>query len=234
MIEHPVPRQITTFEFKLIGELTVKQFGYLLFGSIAAIVVYFLVPSFAFLNFVAAAIPALIGIAFAFVPINERPLETWLKNFITRLISPTQYFFKKHNRPPKILMGVTLPPRDLSKQHLLAKQKLEEYMQNKQKTAAEQSAIVAADTVTSQKQNDLKKLIFEVNSKAPNHKSDIFPNKATFDVAGKHLVKRVWRDTFYVLRYTLLVLWPFRQPRRLLERWSIKSARWQPRRLRGR
>jgi hypothetical protein len=162
MIEHPVPRQITTFEFKLIGELTIKQFGFLLFGSIGAIVLYFLVPGFAFLNIIVAAVPALLGIGFAFFPINERPMDIWLKNLINRLLSPTQYYFKKNNRPPKILMGVVLPPRDISKQHLLAQQKLNDYLQSKQKTTpAELSQ--KATTDEKRKEQAMKELIFTVN-----------------------------------------------------------------------
>ncbi len=37
--------------------------------------------------------------ALAFLPINDRPMEVWLRNLWKRLNSPTQYFFHKNNPP---------------------------------------------------------------------------------------------------------------------------------------
>ncbi len=127
MEQHPIPRQITTFEFKLVGQLTVRQFLYLALASGAAVSLFFLVPKILFLNFLAATIPVLFGIGFAFVPINDRPMELWVRNLIKRLTSPTQYYFRKHNRPPRIMMGITLPPKEVMLEYLKAKQKLEAY-----------------------------------------------------------------------------------------------------------
>jgi len=135
MQEHPIPRQITTFEFKLIGELTIKQFGFLASGIGLGALLFFLVPKFIYLNFIVASVPTLLGIGFAFVPINERPMDIWLKNLFKRLFSPTQYFYRKNNRPPKILLGLQLPPREVLLQHIKAQQSLNEYMQKKPKTS---------------------------------------------------------------------------------------------------
>lgn len=133
MQEHPVPRQITTFEFKLIGEMTVKQFGYIAFAAAFAVIIYFLVPNVFFLNLVLAAIPALLGIGFAFVPINDRPMDLWLRNLFKRLFSPTQYYYRKNNPPPKILLGLQLPPREILLQYIKAQQSLNEYLEKKPK-----------------------------------------------------------------------------------------------------
>ena len=129
MQEHPIPRQITTFEFKLIGEMTVKQFGYLAFGIACAAILYFLAPKVLFLNLILAIILAALGFGFAFVPINDRPMDIWLKNMFKRLFSPTQYFYRKNNQPPKILLGLQLPPREVLLQHVKAQQSLNEYLQ---------------------------------------------------------------------------------------------------------
>lgn len=153
MQEHPVPRQITTFEFKLIGELTLKQFGYLVFGVVIAIILYFISPKILFLNFLLAAIPALVGIGFAFVPINERPMEIWLKNLFKRLTSPTQFYYRKNNSPPKILLGITLPPREVLLQHIQAQQKLNEYLQKKPKTTQENTEQIVDTELVRRKQN---------------------------------------------------------------------------------
>ncbi|MEK9179640.1 MAG: PrgI family protein [Patescibacteria group bacterium] len=158
MQEHPIPRQITTFEFKLIGELTLKQFGFLAFGSVVTLIVYFLVPGFLYLNFIIAAVPALLALGFAFVPVNERPMDVWLKNLILRLSSPTQYYFKKNNLPPKILLGVTLPPRALQQQHVEAKQMLNAYLQSKPKTTEADNVNSVNDSYET-KQKQMKELL---------------------------------------------------------------------------
>lgn len=107
MDQHPIPRQITTFEFKLIGSLTLKQFGYLAIFLSAATIMYYLVP-IPFLNITLALLVALFGISLAFIPINERPLDVFIKNFLKRILSPTQYYYMKNNSPPAFITN--LPP----------------------------------------------------------------------------------------------------------------------------
>ena len=85
MDQHPVPRQITTFEFKLVGFLTIKQFIYLLIFVILAFIVYSVFP-IPILNVFFALIIIAIGAALAFLPINDRPLDVWIKNLVKRLI----------------------------------------------------------------------------------------------------------------------------------------------------
>ena len=161
MQEHPVPRQITTFEFKLIGELTIKQFGFLAFGISFGVILFFLVPSFLYLNLLVAAIPVLLGVGFAFVPINERPMDLWLRNLIKRLTSPTQYYYRKHNLPPKILMGITLPPREVLLEHVKAQQKLNEYLQQRPKNETDKNSTNALDKSYSDKQGKITTLLNE-------------------------------------------------------------------------
>src|SRR3989304_5650035 len=95
MDHHPIPRQITSFEFKLVGFLTIKQFIYLIIFVALGFVVYSLFP-IPILNIFFALITAGAGAAFAFLPINDRPLDVWIKNLLKRLTSPTQYQFKKN------------------------------------------------------------------------------------------------------------------------------------------
>ena len=40
MEQHPVPQNVTTFQFRLIGDMTIKQFGYLAGGAIVAFISY--------------------------------------------------------------------------------------------------------------------------------------------------------------------------------------------------
>lgn len=94
MEQHPVPRQITTFEFKLIGFMTLRQFLYLVIFFPLGFIVYKVVP-IQFINILFGVLTGLIGVAFAFIQIQERPLEIWIKNLIKRMNSPTQYIYKK-------------------------------------------------------------------------------------------------------------------------------------------
>ena len=131
MQQHPIPRQITTFEFKLIGQLTIRQAVYLAIGTALAVALFFLIPSVVFINVLVAAVPLLIGVGFAFVPVNERPMEIWVSNLFRRLTSPTQYYFHKKNKPPQILLGVHLPPKEVLIEYIRAKQQLSDYEERK-------------------------------------------------------------------------------------------------------
>lgn len=163
MQEHPIPRQITTFEFKLIGELTIKQFGFLAFGAAVSVMLFFLVPKFFYLNFLFAAVPAIFAIGFAFVPVNDRPMDIYVKNLIRRLFSPTQYFYRKNNSPPKILLGLELPPREVLLQYVKAQQSLNEYLEKKPKTEATDNVAQISKDLENKKQS-LQALI---NSPSP-------------------------------------------------------------------
>jgi hypothetical protein len=98
MEQHPIPRQITTFEFKLIGFVTLKQFLYLLVAVPSGFVVFKLIP-IPIINFLLAGCVVAVGAAFAFMSIEGRSLDIWAKNLYKRLTSPTQYTYRKHNQP---------------------------------------------------------------------------------------------------------------------------------------
>jgi hypothetical protein len=130
--QHPIPRQITTFEFKLIGFMTLKQFLYLLVFTPMGFVAFKLFP-IPIVNILVGIGVALIGVALAFLPINERPLDVWLKNLYKRLTSPTQYIFQKDNKPLYFLEDLYFladPHRVVS--HIESKEKLALYLQKAQ------------------------------------------------------------------------------------------------------
>ncbi len=110
MEQHPVPRNITGFQFHLIGDMTLKQFGELLAGFIVAyLIIKFPLPSL--ISWPAAIIFALGGVAFAFVPVQERPLDRWLAAYLKSIYSPTQFLWQKQNHPPDILVQVSQTPK---------------------------------------------------------------------------------------------------------------------------
>jgi hypothetical protein len=132
MEQHPIPRQITTFEFKLIGFMTLKQFLYLITSGAAAFVFFKLIP-IPIMNLLVASLIVILGIALAFLPVNDRPLDVWLRNLYKRLLSPTQYTYKKENATLYFLQDLFFlgdPHRVLS--HVETKAKLAEYLQKTQ------------------------------------------------------------------------------------------------------
>lgn len=134
MEQHPIPRQITSFEFKLIGFMTLKQFLYLVIAAPIAYIVYMLFP-IPIINILLGIIVMIAGVAFAFVPINDRPLDVWVKNFWRRLNSPTQFFYHKNNPPISIFQNlyfVTDPHKVMA--HVESAQMLSKYLTTTQQT----------------------------------------------------------------------------------------------------
>jgi len=94
MDNHPIPQDVTGFQFRLIGDMTVKQFAYVAAGGILAVV--FLYAPFPFLM----RIPFMtffggLGAALAFLPIEGRPLDIMIGYFLKALLSPNQYAYHK-------------------------------------------------------------------------------------------------------------------------------------------
>lgn len=91
MEQHPIPQNVTSFEFHLVGDMTLKQFGYLAGGlTVAYLTFVFLLPISAPLAIPIIAVSAFLGMAFAFLPIADRPLDHWLVAFSKAIALPTQ------------------------------------------------------------------------------------------------------------------------------------------------
>ncbi len=95
METHPVPQNVTSFEFHLIGDMTIKQFAYLAIGLTTAYLTYM----FVFTTLPWIAVPVIVvsaglGAAFAFIPIQDRPLDHWAGAFFRAVYHPTQRKWK--------------------------------------------------------------------------------------------------------------------------------------------
>ncbi len=91
MDAHPVPQNVTSFEFHLVGDMTLKQFGYLATGLIIAYITFlFFFNNLPYVATPIIAISAGLGAAFAFLPIYNRPLDHWVNVFFHAIFSPTQ------------------------------------------------------------------------------------------------------------------------------------------------
>lgn len=110
MEQHPVPQNVTTFQFRLIGDWTIKQFGYVAGGAIAAYVSYKLPLPFFFRWPLAVGLPVL-GFGLAFVPIEERPMDVWILSFFKSIYSPTEYLWQKTVQAPQPAAPMSHPVR---------------------------------------------------------------------------------------------------------------------------
>ena len=136
MEQHPIPRQITSFEFKLIGFMTIHQFIYLVVAVPAGFVVYKLFP-IPIINALLGFSCVGIGVAFAFVPINDRPLDVWVKNLIRRITTATQYVYHKENAPVYFLQKLFFESDPhLVFAHIESEEKLNEYLAQQKKAKA--------------------------------------------------------------------------------------------------
>jgi hypothetical protein len=102
MEAHPVPQNVTSFQFRLIGDMTLKQFGYLGAGvGFAYLIFVFLAAPFPLIAWPVIVISSFLGIAFAFLPIQDRPLDHWVAAFLKAIYSPTKRIWKKNGKDYK-------------------------------------------------------------------------------------------------------------------------------------
>lgn len=94
MENHPIPQDVTGFQFKLIGEMTVKQFAYLAAGGILAWATVSAPGSF-FIKFPLASLFFATGFSLSFVPIAGRPMDLMLGRFIRAYFAPNQLIYQK-------------------------------------------------------------------------------------------------------------------------------------------
>lgn len=93
-IQHLLPQDISSYRFRLIGDMTIKQFASLGICIVLAIITYsFPLPFFFKYPLVFAFI--LLGVGMAFVPVQGRSLDVWIIAFIKSIYSPTQYTWKR-------------------------------------------------------------------------------------------------------------------------------------------
>ncbi|MBI4091394.1 PrgI family protein, partial [candidate division WWE3 bacterium] len=148
--QHAVPQNIMQVEFKVIGELTMRQFFYLVIAAVLAFGMYKTgLPSFLRLPLTIAVAGA--GVAIAFVPIQDRGMDQWVVNFFNAIYSPTQRVWNKEPVPPEYFLYQSA---DLLKSELLAvaptasRRKLEQYLEyEKTETAKDATELLEEEYI---------------------------------------------------------------------------------------
>ncbi len=101
MQQHPIPQNVTQYQFRLVGDMTLKQFLELAAGMLVAYLFYASNLIFIF-KWPLALISLFGGIAFAFFPLEDRPLDVWALNFVKAIYGPTRFVWKKTNTIPEM------------------------------------------------------------------------------------------------------------------------------------
>ena len=131
--QHAVPQNIMDVEFKVIGELTLRQFAYLLvFWGTAYLVAVYMSGLF---KWPLAVFCTLMGLGLAFIPIQERGMDQWVVNFIKAMYTPNQKIWKKDPVVPSAFLYqnmavvrqelITLAPTS-------SRRKLEEFLEKEE------------------------------------------------------------------------------------------------------
>lgn len=91
---HRIPQDVTGFQFKIIGDMTVKQFAYLA-GPTFLAWIFFQLPISLFIKLPLSLLSAGLGASLAFLPIEGRPMDAMIANFIKALFNPTLFVYQK-------------------------------------------------------------------------------------------------------------------------------------------
>lgn len=197
MENHPIPQDITGFQFKLIGDMTLKQFAYLAGGCIIAWIIFSL-PITYFVKFPFASLLVLSGISLAFLSMEGRPMDTMIVNFMRATFSPTKYVYQNPklslsqvstnpkiqevNFPTPIKTGTAsekAPENDLDKKefdffHMLSQMLHPVHNQSKSVSHAnaDDGSVSAPYIVTAQVQGEKKEMHHHNQSENPSEKEE--------------------------------------------------------------
>lgn len=130
MEQHPVPQQISAYHFRLVGDMTIKQFVELAAGIVIGWIIYSL-PLHPILRWPLVISSVFAGVAFAFLPLEERPLDRWLIAFIKAVYSPTQFLWKKLPFIPEFFVEVKVFQKKTVREERIGadRKRLEEYLE---------------------------------------------------------------------------------------------------------
>ncbi len=90
MEQHPIPQNISSYEFRLVGDMTLKQFFQLSGGIIVGLIIFRL-PLYGIVKYPLIFISVFTGVAMAFIPLNGRPFGRWITAFLRAIYSPTEF-----------------------------------------------------------------------------------------------------------------------------------------------
>lgn len=110
--QHPIPQQISSYQFRLVGDMTLKQFFQLAGGFLISLLFYAsgLHPV---IKWPIILFFALLGVALAFLPFEDRPLDKWVLSFFKSVYSPTKYTWTKVEKRSHYQDEAVAPPDNI-------------------------------------------------------------------------------------------------------------------------
>lgn len=121
-------------EFKIIGDLTLKQFFFLLAFCGLAYVSFMLVQSF-IIKWLLVIFFVITGLCFAFLPLGDRGLDVWIVNFLKAMFLSNQFVYRKEEEVPNFFLYQNL---DVLKSELItltptsSRRKIEAYLEQQE------------------------------------------------------------------------------------------------------
>lgn len=103
MQQHPIPQNVTQYQFRLVGDMTLKQFLELAGGLLLAYLFFASNLIFIF-KWPLIILSILFGAGLAFFPLEDRPLDQWIINFIKAIYAPTRFIWQKTNKIPRLFL----------------------------------------------------------------------------------------------------------------------------------
>jgi hypothetical protein len=113
MEQHAIPQNVSSYQFKLVGDMTLKQF-FQVAGGILAGIIFYSSPLMGIIKWPLAFLSVLLGVGLAFLPLEERPLEKWIFAFFRVIYAPTIFFWQKTSAPQKFFQDEN--PADMNPQ----------------------------------------------------------------------------------------------------------------------
>ena len=101
MQQHPIPQNVTQYQFRLVGDMTLKQFLELAAGLLLAYL-FFASNLIFVIKWPLIILSILFGVGLAFFPIEDRPLDQWIVNFVKAIYGPTRFIWKKSDKIPSM------------------------------------------------------------------------------------------------------------------------------------
>ncbi len=97
MRAHPIPQNVVSFEDRIIGTLTAKQFSIIATG-LALVFVIYLSPMPEKIKIPVMGVLALLSFTAGLMKINDMYLDEWLTTFFSAIYAPTQFLWRKESR----------------------------------------------------------------------------------------------------------------------------------------
>lgn len=109
MQQHPIPQNVTQYQFRLVGDMTLKQFLELCIG-LGLAYLFFASNLIFIIKWPMIIFSILFGAALAFFPIEDRPLDQWIINFLKAIYMPTRFIWQKTNKIPTLFLFTAHAP----------------------------------------------------------------------------------------------------------------------------